>query len=56
MNLDANARMWLAIALGLTAALGNVLGGAFRRAPRMAAPLASLIFWRWARDSCWPPR
>jgi zinc and cadmium transporter len=29
MELDANARMWLALGLGLAAALGNVLGGAF---------------------------
>lgn len=29
MNLDANLRMWVALALGLAAALGNVLGGLF---------------------------
>ena len=29
MGLDANARMWLALGLGLAAALGNVLGGLF---------------------------
>jgi ZIP family zinc transporter/zinc and cadmium transporter len=29
MNLDSNARMWLALGLGLAAALGNVLGGFF---------------------------
>jgi zinc and cadmium transporter len=29
MNFDSNARMWLALGLGLAAALGNVLGGLF---------------------------
>jgi zinc and cadmium transporter len=29
MGLDANSRMWLALALGLAAACGNVLGGLF---------------------------
>jgi len=29
MEMDANARMWLALGLGLAAALGNVLGGLF---------------------------
>ena len=29
MTLDANSRMWVALAFGLTAALGNVLGGLF---------------------------
>jgi len=29
MEFDANARMWLALSLGLAAALGNVLGGLF---------------------------
>ena len=29
MDFDANARMWLALGLGLAAAIGNVLGGLF---------------------------